>query len=196
MSYFEEVFRKIFPNSSPRHEVIYEELQRSESDQDEYNSWLWSKQSGDLLGELENAYRLKQSDIESQLKVHLLNSNYSNGLAVSYNSRISHKEFRNLFDLLKDQTLKTGYKLTQGDRRILARETYEETIEKWYLKPERSKTAEGLLNQLYGNVIIELIEIDRAPSFIRLMVNIYQDRLYTKALSFDEFIDEIFRFDN
>ena len=99
--------------------------------------------------------------------------------------------FQNFFDYLKDKTLEQGYKLAQSDRRIMDKDTYEETIEKWYLKPQSADLDTSLINQRFGNIIIEKIEVNRKPNYLRFMANIYADRLYSKAQPFDELFDKL-----
>ncbi len=194
MAFFDDVFDRLFSNKAPApKEFINEVLVRSPKEEQAYKTWLETEEATDLIRDIQSAYYLKKSGIESALSVHLFNTNYANGFAVTYHEDISDQHFKFLFDYLKDQTLTLNYRLAQKDRRVLYKESFEESIEKWYLKPKRGSGNEnGRFDQLYGNVLIEHVEIDRKPSYIKLLVNIYQDRLYTKALSFDDFINELF----
>ena len=193
MSFFDDVFKRLFPEKRvTSNELIHETLERTERELENYGIWASSDESAHLMAEVYNSYQLKKKGINAQLDVHLLETPYSNGFAISFNQEKTKEEFRNLFDLFKEKTLDFGYKLAQKDRRIIDRETYEEIIEKWYLKPQAAPLEKNKFNQLYGNILIEYVMIDRNPSYIKLMANIYQDRMYSKALNFDELIEKLF----
>ena len=51
----------------------------------------------------------------------------------------------------------------------------------------------GVANQKFGNILIEKTEIDRKPSYLKLMANVYQDRLYSEAKPFSELIEQLFK---
>jgi hypothetical protein len=193
MSFFDDVFKKLFPERRvASNELIHETLERTERELESFGKWASSEESIHLMAEVHNSYQLKKKGITAQLDVHLLETPYSNGFAISFNQEKTKEEFRNLFDLFKEKTLDFGYKLAQKDRRIIDRETYEEVIEKWYLKPQAEPLEKNKFNQLYGNILIEYVMIDRKPSYIKFMANIYQDRMYSTALAFDELIEKLF----
>ncbi|MFT6053161.1 MAG: hypothetical protein ACJAS3_000119 [Roseivirga sp.] len=60
------------------------------------------------------------------------------------------------------------------------------------MKLQGLELQEKKTNQLYGNILIEYVMIVRKPSYIKLMANIYQDRMYSEALAFDELIEKLF----
>ena len=193
MSFFDEVFAKLFTKKeSTTVPVIHEPLERTEAQRSSYQNWVDSGACESLLENIAEAHHKKNLGILSDYEVHILNTPYSNGLAISYHQDMGEEAFRHLFDYFKEKTLTMGYRLAQADRRIMDRGNYEETIEKWYLKPALAPKGAEVVDQIYGNVLLEHNIIDRKPSFIKLMVNVYQDRSYTKALEFDEYFQKIF----
>ncbi len=193
MTFFDEVFAKLFKKKNTATvPVVHEQLVRSPKQEAAYQEWRSKDKHLELLETVADAMHKKKLGILSELDVHLLNTPYSNGIAISYHEKVGEEPFRNLFDYFKEYTLGLDYKLAQADRRILDKGTYEESIEKWYLKPAKLGADNELVNQLYGNVLLEHVLIDRKPSFIKLMVNVYQDRSYTKALDFDEYLENLF----
>lgn len=193
MSFFDEVFSKLFKkkesNTVP---VVHEPLTRSARQLEAYQNWCDASHHLTLLEQIADASHKKKLGILSEYEVHLLNTPYSNGIALSYHKNIGADAFQHLFDYFKEHTLSLGYKLAQADRRILDKGNYEETIEKWYLKPAKLAEEDQLVDQLYGNVLLEQVLIDRKPSFIKLMANVYQDRSYTKALDFEDYLENLF----
>lgn len=190
-SFFEEVYNKLFKKQAPKQPVVTELLKRSEKELNEYISWKQSTGRGLLIDDFDRAYHLKKQQIESAMKVHILDSQYANGFAITFNELFTPTNFKFLFDYFKDQVLAMGYKLAQGDRRISDKDSYEETIEKWYLKPQTGDFGKELIDQRYGNVIIEFVSVNRKPSYMRLMANVYQDRLYAKAEPFEELFNNL-----
>ncbi len=193
MTFFDEVFSKLFgKKEAPAAPVIHEPLVRSASQSEKYADWVASEEHVSMVDDLNNAYHKKKLGIVSPLEVHLLNTRYSNGFALSYDDSITSQSFLHLFDYLKDRTLTLGYKLAQADRRILDKGDYEETIEKWYLKPDVVHSGKEFEDQRYGNVLMEHVAVDRKPSYVKVMVNVYQGRPYAEALPFDEYLEELF----
>lgn len=193
MTFFDEVFSKLFgKKEAPTAPLVHEPLSRSEMQSVQYSDWMAADVHVGMIEDLSSAYHKKKLGIISPMEVHVLQTRYSNGFALSYDENITGDSFRNLFDYLKDRTLNLGYKLAQADRRILDKGDYEETIEKWYLKPDVVHSGKEFEDQRYGNVLMEHIAVDRKPSYIKVMVNVYQGRPYAEALPFDEFLDELF----
>lgn len=192
MSFFDNIAGKLFPKHSPKAEFIHETLKRSEKELQDYEAWKDTDNFNNLIEDVERAYFMKRKGIVSAVEVHLLDSKYSNGFAITFNDQFSETSFKHVFDFLKEKGLEQGYKLAQGDRRILDKENYEETIEKWYLKPV-AEEVDGVSNQKFGNILIEKTEINRKPSYLKLMANVYQDRLYSKAQPFSELIELLFK---
>ena len=192
MGFFDDVVGKLFGKQPPKSAFIHEMLKRSEKDLAAYQEWAGSERAKELITEVERAYYLKKKGIISQIDVHLLESAYSNGFAISYSAEVSAEEFQHLFDYFKEVVLQQGYKIAQQDRRIMDKETYEETIEKWYLKPIAEELETKVVNQRFGNVLIEKTEIDRKPSYIKLMANVYQDRQYSVADPFEDLLEKLF----
>ena len=192
MSFFDDVVGKLFGKQPSKTAYIHEILERSEKDLVNYERWINSEERPELIKEIERAYYLKKQGVLSQIDVHLLDSKYANGFAISYTETIGKENFQNIFDYLKDRALENGYKIAQADRRILDKPSHEETIEKWYLKPISEEMEGGIVNQRFGNVLIEKIEVDRKPSYIKFMANVYQDRQYTEAEPFQNLLDKVF----
>lgn len=195
MTYFDKLVDKLFPGKKPAGvEEVHEILKRSERDEKQYMQWKGSEEKKDLLRELVQAYYYKKTNIRSEIEVHLFNTAYANGFAVTYHPEISPKSFQYLFEYFKDKVVDMHYRLVTADRRILDREQYVETIEKYYLKPPLHDQAasQKMIDQQYGNIIIEYISIDNKPSYIKLLANIYSDSLYKEALSYDEFMSRLF----
>ena len=193
MSFFDNVVGKLFGKQSSKTAFIHEVMSRSDKETAVYEDWKRTESFENLISDVERGYYLKKQGIASSMEVHLLESKYSNGFAITFNDEFTEENFQHVFDYLKERGLEQGYKLAQADRRILDKDTYEETIEKWYLKPNGDDLGTGIADQKFGNILIEKVAIDRKPSYLKLMANVYQDRLYTEAKPFSELIELIFK---
>jgi len=131
--------------------------------------------------------------VKTELKFHILSTPYANGFALTYHPSIGIQAFNCFFDYLKDQVKNIAYQLNNSSRKIYDKPSYVETKEKYYLKPPLKAIEDNeLFDQLYGNISIEYILIDEKPSYIKLVASIYSDRLYTKALPFEDLAKKLF----
>lgn len=195
MSFFDKISHKLFPKDKPvQHADVHEVLKRPERDQSAYHVWRSQPECEALVREVAQAYYYKKTNIGSELNVHLLNTVYANGFAVSYAPHLEAKEFQHLFEYFKDQVIAMNYRVVNADRRIKDKVTYVETTERYYLKPplHKGEIVQGSINQLYGNVAVEYVLIDDRPSYIKVQASIYSDRLYQDAMHFDDFAEKLF----
>lgn len=192
------IFAKLFPKKTPQNAhlpIIEEVIVREDKYKKSYFDWMNSGYYKKLLQSIKNAYWKKRNDQIDDFQVHLLQMPYANGLAITYHKNVPEMHFQHFFDLLKDKVLNLGYQQANADRRMFDRPNYVETIEKYYLKPPITAqivAQNELLNQKYGNILIEYILIDDQPSYIKLVASVYSDRLYTVALPFDQLLSHIF----
>lgn len=191
MSFFDQVYQTLFPKKDQTNKVLLHELiHRSDSYTANYRKWNGSSNQADFLKDLRTAYYLKSKGIEGKPSVHLLKSQYSNGFAISYTDELDQNEFQYLFDWLAVTIENAGYRKSNSDVTIMDKGNFIETREKHYLKPPTGKSIP--LEQRYGNILIEHISVDDKPSFLKLVANIYNDRSYSKAESFEGLAEYLF----
>lgn len=191
MSFFKEVYNQVFGGRSPRNEVIlHEVLHRSKRYQEDYHHWKNSYKRRDLVQLVADAYQLKLRKIQAQLNVHVLQSNLSNGFAVSYDDEIGPTNFQFLFEFFSDRILEQEYRRANADTTVTAIGEQVETVEKYYLKPKVGQ--QSPFDQRFGNVLIEHVSIDGYPSYVKLLANTYSDRNYKNADSFEKLADFLF----
>ncbi len=198
MTFFDNIFNKIFSkNDKVGTPAVHEVLKRSERDIKLFNRWKGHAEQEALMREIIQAYYYKKSGIQSEIIVHLFNSAYANGFAITYLPRIGEKNFQHLFDYFRDQVLTMNYRLAGSDRMIVDKKDFVETREKHYLKPPTqveamAKTKKNRMDQLYGNISLEYVLINTQPSYIKVLASIYSDSLYKQALDFDDFAKHLF----
>ena len=191
MTFFNQIINKIF---SPDHQgenlvVINEILKRSEKDIQLYQLWL--KEEKDILKAINKAYYYKKAHIQSDIKIHLFESDSANGFAITYNSSFGEKNFQHLLDFFRDKTISLNYKLQSSEIRMRDKKEFVEIRERYYLKPDIRQQAmeEKTVNQLYGNILFELIKIDNKPLYMKVLATHYMDSNFTQVLDYDDFIE-------
>ncbi|MDQ3190797.1 MAG: hypothetical protein M3Q58_04315 [Bacteroidota bacterium] len=191
MSFFDDLFKKVFSKENNAQNIdVRENLIRRDDYINDYLKWKETNKPKEYLKVIKNTFKLKQSGVESDLHLSIYRSVYANGFFFSYNNDLDKNEFLYIFDYLKETILDLGYYLSTSDKRTREKNNYIEEIQKHYLKPQQ-KTYEGVLEQLYGNVLIEHVAINNKPSYIKVMANIYSDSKFKKALEFDDFIEKL-----
>ena len=194
MSFFDKIAEKLFPAKNKLATQVREVMHRSEKDQKAYERWRSDGEQSELLQQVAQAYYYKKTNIRSEIDVHILNLPTANGFAITYHPRIGEKPFQYLLEYLKDRVMLLGYRLVNKDRRIVEKSDYVETTEHYYLKPPL--TAESMkqvpIDQRFGNVSLSQVFVDNRPSFLKVLVSFYSDRLYQDALHFDDFVSHLF----
>ena len=197
MSFFDQIIGKIFKNqqsSSPLHHK--EILQRSDKELNKYNSWIQTKRHHQIIEAVSQAYFYKKTQIISPIEVHLFQSQGADGFAIKYDQTIGKENFQHLFDYFKNQVLNFGYKLQASERNFKDKGSHIEIIQKYYLKPALktlTKIDSSIINQQYGNILIEHISLDKSPGYLKFLVTFYQDRLFTVVKDYDELINRLFK---
>lgn len=192
MDFFDQIYKKLFPGNPKNEVLVYEPIQRKADYLEDYNRWKKSFRRIDTIQQVAQSYALKEKGFVGEPDVHLLNTQRSNGFAISFNERLDQSEFQYLFDWLAEKVEALSYKRSNSDITITSKKDLVETIEKHYLKPVQSGEASDPLEQQYGNVLIEHISVNDRPSYIKLVANNYSDRNYKEADQFEHLARYLF----
>ncbi len=200
MNFFNQIYQKIFPNTengnNPPIEVR-ETIKRNTSYLQDYQDWIANKSIQKLIEPIQKAYHFKKININSATQVHLLRSGGANGFAITYDPVFGKEAFQFLLDYWKDKIKTLNYQLQIAERRITEKKDYVETKEKYYLKPSIRLEAmqNKLCNQLYGNILLEYVQIDERPSYLKVLVTYYVDALFSEVLDYDDLVKILFEQD-
>lgn len=168
-------------------------LQRKPAEVKAYRQWLEQQTFLRWTPCIFKSYHFQKCKVKSSFRLQLLHSAHKKGVVLFFSPEIGKHNFRHLFQFIKDRCLQLGYAHYLSDQRITTHERYTETIDKHYLKPPPQDVPGSVLcNQLYGNIIIDLVSINGQPGFIRFYVNTYGDTLFSEPLPFDELMDKVF----
>ncbi|MBA4301351.1 hypothetical protein SAMN03080617_02799 [Algoriphagus alkaliphilus] len=192
-SFLDDLFKKVFKPSDKSPMRLKENFLIKELEQTDLDLWIESEESAQLFALVYKNYHFKRTGINGQPQVHIFDSPYANGFAVTYENPFNAKSFSRLFLAFSQRLLALGYEQVSLDRKFEEINDRVKVTEKFYFKPPIQLPAEGeLISQLYGNVSLEKVTIDNEPSYIKLLATVYSDRLYQDAKSFDQLMDGIF----
>lgn len=189
MKFVEDILKKLFADKNAA--VIHKEnFRQEEGEEAEVAEWKDSPEGKRIFETIYTNYQLQKTGEEVTPEMHVFRSPYANGIAVFYDSPLDSKTFSQLFFAFGQRMLDLGYERVSLDRTIQEKATGVNTTEKQYLKPRATFTADRT-DQLFGNVAIEKVAVNHQPQMIKILVTVYSDRLYTKARSFESFIEAL-----
>lgn len=191
MTFFDKIYRKLFPVEN-KLVLDHQTLVRSEKEKRRFEQWLLNGQHHTLLNKIHHAYHLKLTDIKDNIPIVLFRSPYANGFAIRNNEEIRDKGFPMLLEYFKMKILELGYRQAGSDKKLSAIDSEVLTVEKYYLKPPMQ--LEPPIDQLYGNIALELHYFNDIPNYLKLTASIYSDRMYQPHLEFSEMVEKLFKY--
>lgn len=192
-SFIDDVLGKLFPKKD-KNLNIKENFVQTEENKETVEKWMESPEGKNTMALISKNYHFKTSGMNNTPEVHILNSPYANGFAVSFDAPLTEKTFSNLFFAFGRRIVDLGYTRVSLDRKIEDVNDKVRTTEKQYFKPPLSAADfSKKISQLYGNVSVEKVSINDEPSYLKVLVTVYSDHLYQDAFPFEEFIDHLFQ---
>lgn len=151
-----------------------------------------NRRAEEMLSALKEERRKAEEKGHANRNFQIYRSPQSNGFYFNAGTGFSTAEFKFLLTLFGEITESLGYTVQTADRKMTEVETGVRTTERIYLKPSLGTSFEPPIDQRYGNVHLELVLINEAPSFLKVMAHVYMDRNYRPPGSFDEFTRHLF----
>lgn len=118
--------------------------------------------------------------------ISFMDNSKSRGFILFYEDEQPESDYLYLLDYLKERVLEQGYRNYMSDIKSYTKNDAVETIQRHYLKPEPS--FEPPIDQVFGNVTIELVFTNDKTKLLRLSATPYPDRLYSKPRAFSKLI--------
>lgn len=188
-----QLLERLFPDSSaeavsPRRSKPYliEGLHRSANFTVRFENWEaeeWNDVSGFLVEDVKNAMSTGKSQ---RISLHYFNGAGGALLDVSI---LPEETAVFIMEKLKNQIKRLGYRIQQADRQFFDKPDGIERKDRYYLKPPFTEDVPA--NQLFGNILIELIVEDRSPRVLKLQANTYHDAQYLPPLPFNELLLQV-----
>lgn len=162
-------------------------------DIEQANVWMNSSKGREIVAQISRSYHFKTIQIEESPQIHILDSKYARGFAITYDDPLDEQTFFLLFLTFAQRVLALGYRKVSLDRKMEEINEQVKVTDKFYFKPPLNELAENELNsQLYGNISIEKISVDNQPNYLKILATFYSDRLYHDPKPFDQFLDHLF----
>ncbi len=190
--FFKNLFQEA-EESSLYKPLIHESIVRDEQEKQAYAEWkksLEHRRSIDWLNHQFVTWQSLPNELDDAIL--FLNTPSSKGFAIHFKeSDIDYRHATYLFDFLKEKVLSLNYRTQVSDTRTWSDKKAVQTLDRHYLKPRTSKTADGKIRQLFGNITIELLHRDNTPFNLKFRATAYHDRLYQPADDFEFLMDGI-----
>ena len=164
-------------------------LERSDSFQNAFKHWSASSKAEDVISKISNIFWNVRRGIGFSPGLFVYTSPQANGFYFNSKLGISHRGFEFLLDEFRDRVLKMDYSVYTSDRKYVEVPAGIQRIDKHYLKPNPTPHPDGLFNQNYGNVLLELYSLNEKAQYLKCMVTVYSDRTFAEAEPFDTFAE-------
>ena len=188
MTFFQDLYKSLFPRN--KQVAIHEVLVRSSTFLQSYNSWEKSDSILNILREISRSWHFKKNHIKSVIEIELYVSPYSNGFTIFSDFDPEKIPLAFLMEYVKEKLLANKYRQVHNDRKIEETENFVLMLERYYLKPNLVEGTQ--IDQLFGNVLIELKYQDHEAVWLKIMANVYSGRKYKDPLKFEELISLLF----
>lgn len=152
----------------------------------------YKEQGRAVLQKVNREYQNFIQNIPTKNGVYFISDRGINGFALDLRKfDMTLQDLRNFQNHLVVQLKDFGYTKHYHKVETTQKSGYVECIYRYYLKPSYQITMTTPINQLFGNVCIELVS--RNDKLFRLVVKVmyYSDRNYQKELPFDRFLATI-----
>lgn len=167
-------------------------LQRAPKYKEAYKGWVQQQVYLNWTRPFFKSYHYQKAGLPAEFRVQLVEAENMRGAIFFYDPSIGNNNFTYFFDLLKDRVAEQGYTVHSCDKLQVRHERYTEQIEKHLLTPPASDLpGSSLCNQLYGNVVLDYVLVNKHPGYIRFIVNTYNDPYFSKPLPFDELLEQV-----
>lgn len=181
--------------SSPSQPTIHEVIHRSEDFLSQYENWKEQLTKYRLIDWLNHEYALhisQPNDVDTALD--FLNTPSSKGFVIHvHRTNYNKEEITFLFDYLKEKVLQLGYRTQISDTRTYNRPNWVERTDRHYLKPKPNFEETTKMNQLYGNINIQLVWRNDMAHYLKFSATHYQDHLYKEVYAFEGLMNELLK---
>lgn len=188
MSFFDDINRKLFPAN--KKVGIHEVLTRDQKFMKRYKEWTRGEAFNRLRKDLLKSWEFKLKELDPPLDMMTYTSDYANGFTLYPDSSVDDNYLAFLMEYLKEKLVDISYRPVHLVRKMDEKNEVIEILEKYYLKPPLSSQIP--IDQMYGNVEIEVLIHNQEEKRLKFLVSVYSDRKYTKPLEIDNLIHFLF----
>jgi hypothetical protein len=192
-NFFDDLYSSLFQSSEKVPLNHKENFVYKFSELQEAKDWSNGVEGEEIMAKISKNYAFKKLQLEEIPRVHILDSKYARGFAITYEEVFTPQTFSNLFLAFAQRVLALGYQQVSLDRKLEEINDQVRSTEKFYFKPPlQLPVADQLISQLYGNVAIEKITLNNQPNYLKVLATFYSDRLYQDPMPFEELVNQLF----
>ena len=190
--FFKNFFREAEQSSASR-PILREALERSPETKETFEDWKDTLVCRRIISSLAEGYAMYQSMPESvDRALTFLNTPSTKGFAIHFSQTdYSRQDASYLLDLFQGKVRLFNYRLQHSDTRTWSEKDWVQTVERYYLKPRQSWAEGQKIDQLFGNITIELTLRNDQPYLLTFRATCYSDRLYADAADFHELMQAL-----
>jgi len=175
--------------SSPTKPFIEEQLERTEAEKEDLKRWKLSDACMDFCSLVYDSFL--ENKRHSSLT--FLKFRSSSGFIINLEKeKAKLRDAQRFMDFLQEKVLSFNYKRQNSNYRLYTKNNKTEKIERFYMKPRLNVLEDRKVDQLYGNVMIELTIREEKPLKLKFQVNRYSDRNYSDGRTFEQLMEELF----
>ena len=175
--------------SSPTKPFIEERLERSETEKVDLQKWKLSDSCLDFCSLIYDSF----SENKKHPSLTFLKTPSSSGFIINLKKEeINLRNAQRFMDFLQEKVLALNYKRQNSNYRLYNKNGKTEKIERFYMKPRLKLVGNNQVDQLYGNVMVELTIREEIPLSLKFQVNRYSDRNYTESRTFEKLMEVVF----
>lgn len=193
--FFHQLKDRLFPSKKddgPDLPLVIEPLVRNAKYEEAYAEWTASGRVATVVDVLQRQWEASKAQGLSNPAFQVYRSPQSNGFYFNKGLPFKNEEFGFLLDRFQAAVEGLGYRNQIAERRLSDHPRGVHSMERYYLKPELGASFEPPIDQIFGNVHLELISINDEASYLKVMAHVYQDRNYQEARPFDGLVAELF----
>jgi hypothetical protein len=190
MDWFDQMRNKLFGEPVERSGHLHHgPLERGEGFMQRYQDWLRSNERRDLLAHFREMLTQEQRSADTAL--HLFANQQATGMQIKRPKGSEPPVLQYLQEEFKNRVLAEGYRMHLADQKISPDGVHRE---RYYLKPAiTGSSTQPPLDQRYGNILVETWGDDAGkPEHLKVMITVYNDRLYSPAESGMALINSLF----
>lgn len=204
MSFFDQVIQRVFPSikavgkdnagkASPIR--IQEKITYSTKFIASYQEWIQKTETILWLQYLKDGINLRLNGIDGPDHIQCFSMDATRGFAIMNEETAKKEALPFLLYHVQNRLRELGYIPQKAGRVLEDQGSFVQTKEGFYMKPNvylNTNQEAGKLNQLFGNVTLELVYADNKPSFLKVVTTWYVDHNFNEAEPYEELLEKLF----
>lgn len=200
MSFFEQVINKVFSknatNTASQKPIrVQEKLVYTEKFLSEFEEWKSRSETSVWLDFLKQSLKLQFNGIDGPQYIQTFSMDATRGFAVLNKEETNDKRLTFLLHHIYGKLKEIGYIPQKSGRSIEDRSSYVHIQEGYYMKPNvylgMGKSGKAL-NQLYGNITLELVSADQRNSYLKVVTTWYHDHNFDAPEPYEDLLESLF----